>query len=334
MANIMVTERCNLRCPYCFADEFVGKSTDDITLDNFKKALEFALTNDEEEVGIIGGEPTVHNQFKEILDIIINDQRIKVCTLFTNGILLNRFVNQLIHPKFKLLINCNSPIDIGEGNFVKMIENITLFSKQYYMQDRITIGINMYKPDFEYDYIIEVLKSLDYKYVRTAVSVPNNEGMKGNSLTYFRRMKPRVLKFYHKLLDEGIVPFYDCNAIPRCIFTPLEYKCLEQKIKDTGRNDINILSELSSCTPVIDILPDLSVIRCFALSQYMKAKTEDFCHIDEARAYFSYCFDTLAYHINADTLCRGCKKKETLKCAGGCYAFKVHDIFKYKEAIN
>lgn len=144
-------------------------------------------------------------------------------------------------------------------------------------------------------------------------------------------MKPRVIEFYHKLLNEGILPFYDCNAIPKCIFTPQEYKSLKQKIDALEREDINLTSELKNCSPVIDILPDLSIIRCFALSLQEKAKIGDFNNIQEARAYFSYCFDTLACHINADSQCEGCKEKETMKCTGGCYAFKVHEIINLKE---
>jgi sulfatase maturation enzyme AslB (radical SAM superfamily) len=332
MANIMITERCNLRCPYCFANEFVGKSTDDISMDNFVKALDFALTNENEEIGIIGGEPTVHSKLKEMLELIIHDERVQSCTLFTNGILLDRYFNQIIHPKFKILINCNSPMDIGEDNYEKMVENIEILSEKYYMSDRITLGINMYKPDFDYDYIIKLLKDFGYLFVRTSISVPNNANdANSTSLNHFRIMKPRVIEFYHKLLNEGILPFYDCNAIPKCIFTPQEYKSLEQKIEALEREDINFTSELKTCSPVIDILPDLSIIRCFALSQQEKAKIGDFENIQEARAYFNYCFDTLAYHINADSQCGDCKEKTTMKCTGGCYAFKVHEIINLKE---
>ena len=144
MANIMITKRCNLRCPYCFAEEFVGKSSDDITIDNFRTALDFALTNPNEEIGLIGGEPTVHSHFKEILEVIIHDDRVRICTLFTNGILIDKYINQLSHPKFKILINCNSPTDIGEKAFQKMKENIHLFANEFYMQERVTLGINMY----------------------------------------------------------------------------------------------------------------------------------------------------------------------------------------------
>lgn len=334
MANIMITKRCNLRCPYCFAEEFVGKSSDDITIENFKAALDFALTNPDEEIGLIGGEPTVHSNFKEILETIICDDRITICTLFTNGILVDKFVKQLSHPKFKILINCNPPTDMGEKAFQKMKENIDLLANEYYMQDKITLGINMYKVDFEYDYIFELLEMCNFKYLRTSVSIPNSKEItKMTSLEYFKVMKPVVLEFYHELLSRGIVPFYDCNAIPRCIFTPLELKVLEQMVEATGLEDNNLLSDVTACSPVIDILTDLHIIRCFALSEY-KAKTTDFNDIFEARSYFSNCFDSLAFHVYADENCNDCFYKKTMKCSAGCFAFKIKQILEAKQKIS
>ena len=33
MANIFLTRKCNLKCPYCFADEFVNKKNEEVTLE-------------------------------------------------------------------------------------------------------------------------------------------------------------------------------------------------------------------------------------------------------------------------------------------------------------
>ena len=63
MPNIMLTYRCNLHCPYCFANEFVNKEKTDITIRDFLKAVSF-ITRTESYVGIIGGEPTVHPGFQ------------------------------------------------------------------------------------------------------------------------------------------------------------------------------------------------------------------------------------------------------------------------------
>ena len=40
MANIALLNRCNLRCPYCFADSYVGSEGDDITIDTFIELLD------------------------------------------------------------------------------------------------------------------------------------------------------------------------------------------------------------------------------------------------------------------------------------------------------
>ena len=334
MANIMITERCNLRCSYCFANEFVGKSTEDISLASFMRAIDFSLTNPDEGIGIIGGEPTVHNQFREMLQLIIEDNRIKRCTLFTNGILIDEYVKELTHPKFSLLINCNAPNDIGMKQFEKTVKNISLFTKDYYMKDRITLGINMYKPNFEYQYLLELLKQHQFKYVRTSLSVPNTEQLRSQSvLDYFYEMKPYVLNFYHDALDIGVIPFYDCNAIPKCIFEEHEMEELRGKLIATGYDDRNLLSDFITCEPVIDILPDLSVIRCFAISEYEKAKISDFSTIFEAKAYFNNCFDTLAYHICTDVRCNNCYERLTMKCSGGCYAFKVNKMIECRNRI-
>ena len=334
MANIMITEKCNLRCPYCFANEFVGKSTEDISLTSFKKALDFSLTNSEETIGIIGGEPTIHKQFRGMLKLIIEDNRIQRCTLFTNGILIDKYIKELTHPKFNLLINCNAPQDIGEEQFNRMVHNIAKFTGEYYMGDRITLGINMYHPNFSYEYILELLKQYNFKYVRTSISVPNSEQLRNKSaLDYFYEMKPYVLKFYYDALDAGIIPFYDCNAMPQCIFEKHEIETLEQKLIATGNEDRNLLCDLTTCEPVIDILPDLSVIRCFALSEYEKAKISDFNTIFEARAYFNNCFDTLGYHVCTDKKCSDCYERKTMKCSGGCYAFKVDKLVECRNNI-
>ena len=77
MPNIMLTYRCNLNCPYCFANEFVNKKSNDITFDNFLSAVRFITKDGPAFLGLIGGEPTLHKDFKNILRVIIEDGKIK-----------------------------------------------------------------------------------------------------------------------------------------------------------------------------------------------------------------------------------------------------------------
>ena len=78
MGNIMINEVCNLQCPYCFANKYVnGDTSTDITYANFKKAVDWVNRGETAEswnpniepprIGVIGGEPTVHPQFQDLL---------------------------------------------------------------------------------------------------------------------------------------------------------------------------------------------------------------------------------------------------------------------------
>ena len=193
MANIMINEVCNLRCPYCFADEFVNKAPKEISTDDFHKAVEFALSSgNNERIGVIGGEPTLHSNFKELMTILIDDPRVSDVTVFTNGTRVDHYYNEFGHPKVHMLLNCNSPSNMGRTEFDKMCSCIDALIKERHFKDRLTLGINMYKPDFEYEYIIELLKKYSLRSLRTSVSVPNDPYFISHPLDYFKLMKPRV----------------------------------------------------------------------------------------------------------------------------------------------
>lgn len=126
MSNIVINEACNLKCPYCFANEFVNKDSQEISIHNFKEAVSFIKTssNFNGRIGIIGGEPTVHSQFSNILNEVSQDFEISHCVIYTNGILMNDYTEELLNRKYTFLINLNSPEDIGEQMYSKIISNI------------------------------------------------------------------------------------------------------------------------------------------------------------------------------------------------------------------
>jgi len=83
---IEVTDRCNLKCPTCYASSSptYGRHR---TLEEIKAMFEAIVENEKEPdvVQISGGEPTVHPQFFEILDLA-KTFPIKHLMLNTNGI--------------------------------------------------------------------------------------------------------------------------------------------------------------------------------------------------------------------------------------------------------
>lgn len=332
MANIMLTDVCNLHCPYCFANEFVNKSDTEITESAFRQAADFILGDgSQHSVGLIGGEPTTHSQFEKLLSILIKDKRAEVIVLYTNGVLLDKYMDLVTHKKVHILVNCNSPQDIGQANYERMCRNLDRLYLTKLLEDDITLGINMYKPDFEYDYLVDLLVRYNQDHVRVSITVPNmDETRNGNAHVYFQKMKPRVLAFFDELLSKGIVPHFDCNKLPHCHVTAQELEPLRKYMADEKLGEAimksNIYDQRVNCTPVVDIRQDLTAVRCFGLSEVSKQRITDFKSITELINFYTRTIDAYAYNTVYSAQCIECRHRKTLACSGGCLAFKINEI--------
>ena len=162
MANIILTSYCNLHCPYCFASKMI-KTEDikNIPLEQFKKTLNW-IGEDDDEIGLIGGEPTLHPQFKEILNIIEEYSQHRKTphgfTLFTNGIYLDKYIYDLPQ-NMGILINVNQPEAMTTEQYSKMIKNISTLSRMGWTvnnpsyQKRVTIGCNICQEITDYNFL-------------------------------------------------------------------------------------------------------------------------------------------------------------------------------------
>ena len=99
---IEVTDRCNLRCPTCYAESgpMVGKHR---TLTEIEAMLDTLVANEGEPdvVQISGGEPTIHPKFFEIL-ALARTKPIRHLMVNTNGVRIaqdERFVEKLAAQK-------------------------------------------------------------------------------------------------------------------------------------------------------------------------------------------------------------------------------------------
>lgn len=335
MPNVMLTYRCNLSCKYCFACEFVNTKHLDITPAKFKEALDFLATSGNSSIGLIGGEPTLHDNFKELLEIVIHDDRIKTCVLYTNGILLDHFTPQLTHSKFRILVNCNSPSIIGRTSYQKIVQNLDTLVNDYYMKDRITLGINLYSNDMDYQYILDLLQRYGYDHLRISVTVPNIEADKQqNPMAYFKSRKEFLMEFYKELDKIKVLPHHDCNVPPPCIWDETEKQQIEDAIPKELHSRSNLIGAHTFCSPVIDVLPDLRAVRCFGMSDFLKVPISDFKNLNDLRNFFRNTIDANSFHTCASGECQDCYERKVGKCSQGCLAFqqfKLRDINNYLQ---
>ena len=332
MANLFLTRKCNLKCPYCFADEFVNKENEEYNMENFHKAIDFIKTQPGERLGFIGGEPTLHPKFQEMLDYVLKDDKIQNFILYTNGLELHNFIKDLKFGKVNMLINCNPPKDLGQTQFNKLKENITLLKENGI--SNFSLGINLYSKDMDYSYIFELLKITEGKVLRFSTALPNSDKEEiKDPLESFMEFKPFLVKFFEDCLKYEVVPTNDCNAIPQCLLTTYDKKIhlkLYMMAKKFGVRDT--IRTAHTCHPVIDILPDLTAVRCFGLSKYLKVSIEKMKNMENLRNYFINQIDIYSRLSFVSDSCADCKVRILDKC-GLCFTYKMKQSEKIKDYI-
>ena len=336
MANIMVNEACNLRCPYCFAEEFVNKAPREMSIENFKTALNFVLRDmTNRQVGIIGGEPLLYTHIDQAMRIALSDPRTEHVMIYTNAVDLDRLAPDIQEAvKFRMLVNCNSPEDMGERAFDKMCENLLRFQDEHCGDGRFRLSVNIYKPDFDYSYVIPLVQEFGFDIIRMSISVPQKGDLKGKSpLDYFQEMKLVSMRFVCDMIRCGVMTGFDCNFMPPCVLTDEERESM-QSAKDVLYSGLSksypetfwqraIISELHNCAPVIDILPDLSAIRCFGLSEQTKLDIRNFSGIEELEKYYVMKVDLPLVGKWTSEKCATCESRQFAECSGGCLLFKM-----------
>lgn len=321
MANIAITTYCNLHCPYCFANTMI-KTEDikNISLDQFKKILNW-IGEDNEKIGLIGGEPTLHPQFKEILQII-NEYTDKCqhkpgFVLFTNGVYLDKYI-QYIPSNMCILINVNQPRAMSTAQYASMINNIRTLEKLGWLNmtdpfDKITLGCNICQEIDDYNFIWDILKRFKIKRLRMSVVAPTKIEQLKNKDEYYNSMKNKFLDFVQYALKNEVTLIPDCSQIPMCYFSH------EEIIKINAVLPAEEKMHYPFCDPVLDITPDFKASSCFGAYELIDCK--NFENIRELERYARYKIMFPKILNNCGGKCKNCEMHEFLKCQGGCLAF-------------
>ncbi len=322
MANIMINNGCNLSCPYCFASQITAEERFNATEEQFTKILDYLLKSRLKVIGIIGGEPLIHPQFDHLMKLFIRrtENMQTKGLVFTNGIALDQHIKILSHEKFIMLVNVNSEEDVGKAAYAKLIRNLDEAFFEYGMSDKkITLGLNIYQPDQDLDPFFALLDRYKASICRVSLSVPQDR--KVNIFDYFRSFLPLVKKLSRMATERKVSLNFDCNLIPYCLMDE-ELIDLFKKNEALGKGRVYVsTTKCSSCNPVMDILPDGSTARCFAMSERFRQNIFDFADIQELAQFYKLKID---YEIMQDPLpeCKDCHLRKCQKCYGGCLAFR------------
>ena len=317
MANRVLSGKCNLRCPYCFAEDFTREQSRDMDIDSVMQAIDFIA--EEGVCGLIGGEPLIYRDIDRVLSCLNADMRFHSVTVFTNGVYIDKHMDALCSYKTHILVNLNSSRDIGEDAFQRTVSNIRALCDRG-MRNHITLGINIYEENQDISEFTDTLSTFSFDRARISVTIPQDKSE--GAIPYFERMKPTLLKVYRELREIGVAPCYDCNVIPHCVFTEKELEFIKTLPYTSPAERELIMGNMSVCSPIIDIYPDGTATRCFGCYDDLKVNISDFRTLSDLKNHFFMEIDARRVHIKSRTMCSDCYDYKTFKCYGGCLCYK------------
>ena len=311
--NILVNIKCNAHCSYCFAG---GKccSRTNISLQDYCRALKFAVVSKDNQIKILGGEPTLHPKFIQIISETMHFYQPQEIQIFTNGFVNSNIVDFLKNKKLNYILNFTA------RNFI----NEEKSKLSYFLQivgPQTMLGINYFGKltDAETLEIFQTIKKFKLrKTIRLGISAPtyNLSNLSFNFNRSRKILNEDLVLLSKKCLQEGISIFMDCSCVPLCA---IDDKTITY-LKKYARTDLKVL-----CEGPIDLLPDNNVIRCFACSS-VRYPLRSFRNKQEIRDLFKK-MDSFLLQYAGEEKCQNCQFY-CKTCQGGCMAYKIARLEK------
>ncbi|MFA5961062.1 MAG: radical SAM protein [Parcubacteria group bacterium] len=322
--NILLTEKCNLSCSYCFAkNEMAAASKKEMDLVDFEKILNFLENNNEKEVRLMGGEPTLHSRFKEIIELVLS-RNLRVM-LFTNGIFSEELAFWMASkgPSIRYAFNITAAIFASETIRTLAEQNLKFLKKTSTIYGNITID----SMRFDDTSLVDFVRDNEIDFIRLGIAnnmIPN----KLNSVAIqYERVVAGMMGLIMRLKQTGASQIsLNCGFTP-CMFQPYQMEQLRnEKVKIRGWGCQGKLGTL-------DISADLSAFPCFATDNLKARNILSFTNLKKVKNFSEKIFHYQADHavIYSGSDCRKCSYFKKQECSGPCIGYvKNNELNKQK----
>ncbi len=308
MANLAISAVCNLNCPYCFTkdhreDAVAGNGFVDIA--SFKGWLDFLERSQIDQVRLLGGEPTLHPLFAEL--VAMARARSKRIMVFSNGLIPERALlclEGLAAAECAVLVNVNEPALDGER--IHRRRGVTLRR----LGERALLGFNIYRASFQPEFLLSLIDETGCQpVVRLGMAQPclsgTNQYIRPGQ---YRFIGARIVRFARLAADAGVTVEFDCGFV-RCMFAESELETLKVLGADVGWR----------CNPILDIDVAGQVVHCYPLSRFMRLPLTQ--EVDAAALRRAFESRTRPYRqAGIFQECAACPWRRSGECPGGCLA--------------
>jgi len=303
--NIMINTKCNLSCPFCFASTIVNKKQhrlEEMKGEDFEFILSL-LKGKIKTVTLMGGEPTLHKNFLAFIEKSLSEGF--NIMLLTNGCWSQKVRESLTKLPSNRIKYC---INLNEYMRQEIVEKVT-DNLMHIDPDSIILSVNIDRINFNFDFYKKLIKHIPVRAVRWSYSLPGGDNRFLNKSDY-SHISESLIAFFDFLLKRDIEIISD-HLVPLCVFNKKQVDYFSQK-------NIKIKTK---CSPIVDILPDLTVINCFPLfGKIDSLKLSEFNSIEDIYKEFKNMLNN--HNHFADPKCKECEMFNKI-CSGGCLALRI-----------
>jgi MoaA/NifB/PqqE/SkfB family radical SAM enzyme len=279
-----------------------------MSLDVFKKSLDFLDRSRIDQVRILGGEPTLHLQFKEFLTLAKNTGR-KMC-LFTNGLFSDDILESLLEITPDVMTVMVNITPRNSNNTNETDRQRRVIRK---LAERVMLSFNIYRPDISFNILLELLEENEaQRTVRLGLALPcihgNNKHLHPQQYSF---IGSRIVEFAEQAARCDIRLSFDCGFVP-CMYDEEGLEVLKVNKADIGWR----------CNPILDITTSRLILHCFPLARMFSEPLTDKLKASDIRAKLTERARPFrqAGIFNA---CSLCDLKSSDVCPGGCLAATI-----------
>jgi hypothetical protein len=315
VANIVLTTSCNRACPYCFAGRTMAQFGDEqMDFLEVVRIVDLIAASNRNHVSLLGGEPTMHRRFLEILEYVL-ERRMEV-SVFTNA-LCSRAVAEGIAglkqlPRVKFIVNVNAPeIDDHmprQEAFIRALPGNCDISHNICLYDR------------PFDFLVQMIERTNMKSCRIRVSLAQPIAEKENAFIapeHYAGVAKHLVELAEAVMRRDIKVNLDCGW-PLCIFSDEQLGRLRRV-----NADLKFV-----CQTAVDFAPGNVVWTCYPLMSVSRRTWDWQTPFDAlADAFLEKNRELRGRSEGAGVFdaCTGCVYLEHGQCAGGCLAHLVKD---------
>jgi len=256
--RVCLTYRCNGTCVHCYARGLEKEIPEDMKLEDFAKIVSWSKNNGWKGIRFVGGEPTCHPQFAEILNICYRKKMF--VTMSTNNLFSPKFLPNLENFwNIGITVNYSAKQTLDNDNLQLFKENMHQLKKR-----NMPFGF-AYALDYQNDNLEELfndLKSYQPHYVRVTLLIPDSS-IKNSNFGFLHDGKllfKKMIRIQEECVNSNII-FYIFRSIPVCLLSKKEWQILTQysSLVAITRCEIGYRGDY---TYDLTVNPDLTIFPC------------------------------------------------------------------------